>query len=143
MLCLKSFVKLNKEFSVFNSDQILKFAKFDYFSKLLYYLDNFCTNISFEGSKVENTDKFTGELRLHPPDNFSLYLLESSQSPMDTIGSEIKIDSLQTEVNFSIKGESEVVLHIVDDMNTNVKYKLVIGGQENTVTYLSEITKGE
>ena len=62
---------------------------------------------------------------------------------MDTIGSEIKIDSLQTEVNFSIKGESEVVLHIVDDMNTNVKYKLVIGGQENTVTYLSEITKGE
>ena len=62
---------------------------------------------------------------------------------MDTVGSEIKIDSLQTEVNFSIKGESEVVLHIVDDMNTNVKYKLVVGGQENTVTYLSEITKGE
>ena len=62
---------------------------------------------------------------------------------MDTVGSEIKIDALQTEVNFSIKGESEVVLHIVDDMNTNVKYKLVIGGQENTVTYLSEITKGE
>ena len=74
---------------------------------------------------------------------FSLFIFpDSSQSPMDNVGSEIKIDSLQTGVNFSIKGDTQVEFFIVDDQNTNIKYKLVIGAQENAATYLSEITRG-
>ena len=61
---------------------------------------------------------------------------------MDNVGSEIKIDSLQTGVNFSINGDTQVEFFIVDDQNTNIKYKLVIGAQENAATYLSEITRG-
>ena len=61
---------------------------------------------------------------------------------MDDVGSEIKIDPIQTGVNFSINGKTEVVIFLVDDSNMDIKYKLVIGAQENSVTYLSEITKG-
>ena len=58
------------------------------------------------------------------------------------MGSEIKIDPIQTGVNFSINGKTEVVIFLVDDSNMDIKYKLVIGAQDNSVTYLSEITKG-
>ena len=61
------------------------------------------------------------------------------------MGSEIKIDPIQTGVNFSINGngKTEVVIFLVDDSNMDVKYKLVIGAQDDSVTYLSEITKGK
>lgn len=53
-----------------------------------------------------------------------------------------ELSAEQTSVNFSIKGQNEVVLFIQDEANNELKYKLGIGASsDESVTWLSQVTR--
>ena len=54
----------------------------------------------------------------------------------------LKIEEGQGGVNFSIKGTDEVVL-LIEDPQSGLKFKMALGAQENSVTYLSLLSKGK
>ena len=58
-------------------------------------------------------------------------------------GYALRIEQGQTGVNFSIKGTDEVILLIEDEAASNLKFKIALGAQENSVSYLSLVSKGK
>ena len=56
-------------------------------------------------------------------------------------GGLVEVDSDQTGVNFTIKGQNEAILLIEDQANEKIKFRIAIGASQNTVTWLGQINK--
>ena len=54
----------------------------------------------------------------------------------------LKLEEGQRGVNFSLKGTDEVVL-LIEDPQSGLQFKIALGAQENSVTYLSLLSKGK
>ena len=54
----------------------------------------------------------------------------------------LKLEEGQRGVNFSLKGTDEVVL-LIEDPQSELQFKIALGAQENSVTYLSLLSKGK
>ena len=65
--------------------------------------------------------------------------MRSSSVLMD--GGLVEVDSDQTGVNFTIKGQNEAILLIEDQANEKIKFRIAIGASQNTVTWLGQINK--
>lgn len=53
-----------------------------------------------------------------------------------------ELSAEQTSVNFSIKGQNEVILLIEDSANKGIEYKIGIGASiDNSVTWLSQVSR--